>query len=223
MHVSTTANALLTPIDDRSADPDGGALVACNPTSSRMMCRRALAVTAALTLSVVLAACGQSESAPATYTVTKESLSSTTTTPAMPVDAFPDMASYSDAPFDVYEVIDTPRVQGFAFTTPDGLRCANNAYPTPEFEWVSCWGPRPDQGPGLWSVNAERGAPATIEQVAPQDVETPWSAPPPLLPPLSRISAHKGNSTCGVGENGVTACRIGDHGFVLTPTSTTLF
>lgn|GEM_PF-5586272 len=222
MHVSTTLKALLTSNDDRPPELDSGALVASN----RAMLRRALSMTAALTSSVILAACGHSDNAPAAYKVTKESLSSTTTTPTTPlmsVDAFPDISSYNDVPFDVYEVIDSPRVQGFAFTTPDGLQCANNAYPTPEFEWVSCWGPRPDRGPGLWSVNADRGAPATIEPVAREDVDPPWSTPPPLLPPLTRISAQKGNSTCGVGEHGLTACRVGDHGFVLTPTSTTLF
>lgn len=219
MRVPTTLKALLTSDDDRPRELDSGVLVASN----RAMRRRALSMTAALTSSFVLAACGHSDNAPAAYTVTKESRSSTTTTPAMSVDTFPDISSYSDAPFDVYEVIDSPRVQGFAFTTPDGLQCANNAYPTPEFEWVSCWGPRPDRGPGLWSVNADRGAPATIEPVAREDVEPPWSTPPPLLPPLTRISAQKGSSTCGVGEHGVTACRVDDHGFVLTPTSTTLF
>ena len=191
--------------------------------NNRGMGRRGLAITATITCIAILGACAQTDTAPASNRLTKESLSSATATPTSAVDAFPDMASYSVAPFDVYEVVDTPRVQGFAFTTPDGLQCANNAYPRPEFEWVSCWGPRPDKGPGLWSVEAEQGAPATIEQVAPEDVETPGSPPPPLLPPLTRISAQKGNSTCGVGEGGVTACRVGDHGFVLTPTSTTLF
>jgi hypothetical protein len=28
---------------------------------------------------------------------------------------------------------------------------------------------------------------------------------------------------CGVDNKGTTACRVGDHGFVLTPTSTKLF
>ncbi len=172
--------------------------------------------------SAILGGCGHSNNGPVSHALTKESLTSTTAAQPSAAEAFPDMASYNVAPFDVYEVVDTPRVQGFAFTTPDGLQCANNAYPRPEFEWVNCWGPRPDMGPGLWSVEAEHGAPATIEPVALDDVDTPGSTPP-LLPPLTRISAQKGNSTCGVGENGITACRVGDHGFVLTPTSTTLF
>lgn len=192
-------------------------------SSNRAMRPRALAFMATIALGAILGGCGHADSEPVSHTLTKESLTSTTAVRPSAVEAFPDMASYNVAPFDVYEVVDTPRVQGFAFTTPDGLQCANNAYPTPEFEWVSCWGPRPDQGPGLWSVNVDRGAPATIKQVTPDDVETPGSPPPPLLPPLTRISAQKGNSTCGVGEDGITACRIGDHGFVLTPTSTELF
>jgi len=184
---------------------------------------RAFAITVTVTSSAILGGCGHSESAPLSHALTKESQPSTTAPPALPVEAFPDMSSYSDASYDVYGVIDSPRVQGFAFTTPDGLQCANNAYPTPEFEWVSCWGPRPDEGPGMWSASAEQSAPGTVEPVAPEDVETPGSKPPPLLPPLTRITAQKGNSTCGVGEDGTTACRVGDHGFVLAPTSTTLF
>jgi len=184
---------------------------------------RAFAITATVVLSAILAGCAHSESAPVSHALTKESQTSTTSPPALPVDAFPDMSSYNDAPYDVYGVVDAPRVQGFAFTTPDGLQCANNAYPTTEFEWVSCWGPQPDEGPGIWSVSAQQGAPATVEPIAPEDVETPGSVPPPLLPPLTKITAQKGNSTCGVSVDGTTACRVGDHGFVLTPTSTTLF
>lgn len=193
--------------------------------SIRVMRLRALAMAAAVAASASLGGCGHSEAGddrPVSHALTKESLTSTTAAQPSAAAAFPDMASYNVAPFDVYEVVDSPRVQGFAFTTPDGLQCANNAYPTPEFEWVNCWGPRPDMGPGLWSVNAEQGAPATIEPVALEDVDTPGSTPP-LLPPLTRISAQKGSSTCGVGEDGTTACRVGDHGFVLTPNSTTLF
>lgn len=187
---------------------------------NRRLGLRALAITATIASSAILGACSQSDGAPVSHALTKES---TTVAPVPGADQFPDMSSYSVAPADVYEVVDTPRVQGFAFTTPDGLQCANNAYPTPEFEWVSCWGPRPDKGPGLWSVDAERGAVATIEPVSRDDVDPPWSTTPPLLPPLTRITAQKGVSECGVSADGVTACRIGDHGFVLTPTSTTLF
>lgn len=192
-------------------------------TSRRSTALRAVAITAALASSALLGGCGSSGSAPVTHTLTKESLSSTPATPSTAADAFPDMSSYDVAPYDVYEVVDSPRVQGFAFTTPDGLQCANNAYPTPEFEWVSCWGPRPDLGPGLWTVNAEPSAPATVQPVAPEDVENPGEPAPPLLPALTTISAQKGNATCGVGAEGVTACRVGDHGFVLTPTSVSLF
>lgn len=182
---------------------------------------RSLAIAATITLSGILAGCGHADDAPVSQVLTKESVSSTTAAPTS-ADAFPDMGSYREAPYDVYGVVDSPRVQGFAFTTPDGLQCANNAYPRPEFEWVSCWGVRPDQGPGIWSVSAEQGAPASVEQLAPEDVET-YGPPPPLLPPMTRIAAQKGVSNCGVSADGTTACRVGDHGFVLTATSTTLF
>ncbi|MCH9641177.1 MAG: hypothetical protein K0U71_05685 [Actinomycetia bacterium] len=188
---------------------------------------RALATTATIALiAIVGGGCGHSESAPQAATLTNQSPSTVTPAPAGPddfPDDFPDLSSYSEASYDVYAVIDSPRVQGFAFTTPDGLQCANNAYPTPEFEWVSCQGPRPDQGPGIWSVSAQQSAPATVERSAPEDLEMPGTTAPPLMPPLTRVTAQKGNSTCGVGPNGTTACRVGDHGFVLTPTSTTLF
>ncbi|MCH9669391.1 MAG: hypothetical protein K0U76_08715 [Actinomycetia bacterium] len=204
---------------------DNNALLTSRMTvasSIRAIGPTALVMVAALASGVSLGGCGPAGNEPEAHTLAKESLTTTTAAQPSAAEAFPDLASYNVAPFDVYEVVDTPRVQGFAFTTPDGLQCANNAYPTPEFEWVSCWGPRPDMGPGLWSVNAEQGAPATIERVALEDVDTPGSTPP-LLPPLTRISAQKGSSTCGVGEDGSTACRVGDHGFVLTPDSTTLF
>lgn len=210
--VAANRRARLT-IDDNHPDI---AVIASNPRLGHR------AITALIASGCVLCGCSNSPSAPVSHTLTKESLSSTTA-PAAAADDFPDLSSYRAAPFEVYEVVDTPRVQGFAFTTPDGLQCANNAYPTPEFEWVSCWGPRPDQGPGIWSYNADAGSPATVEPVSPDEVYTPGTTPPPLLAPLTKITAQKGNSTCGVGADGVTACRVGDHGFVLTPTSTTLF
>ncbi|MGD9619728.1 MAG: hypothetical protein AB7G47_05120 [Mycolicibacterium sp.] len=189
-------------------------------TPQRWMGCRSLTAAAVVACGVLVGGCGSSDPAPVSHALTKES---TSATPTAAADAFPDMSSYSVAPYDGYAVVDSPRVQGFAFTTPDGLQCANNAYPTPEFEWVSCWGPRPDRGPGLWSFNAEPGAPATVEPVSAEDVETPGSPPPPLLPAQTRITAQKGNATCGVGADGVTACRVGEHGFVLTPTSASLF
>lgn len=45
-------------------------------------------------------------------------------------------------------------------------------------------------------------------------------APKPL-PAMHKLT-YKGIE-CGVDENGMTACRVGDHGFVLTQTSTKLF
>jgi len=196
--------------------------------SNRAKGLRALATTATIALSAIVGGCGHSESAPQAATLTTQSPSTQSPSTASPAptgpdDDFPDLSSYSEAPYDVYAVVDSPRVQGFAFTTPDGLQCANNAYPTPEFEWVSCQGPRPDKGPGIWSVSAQQSAPATVERSAPEDLAMPGTTAPPLLPPLTRVTAQKGNSTCGIGPDGTTACRIGDHGFVLTPTSTTLF
>lgn len=134
------------------------------------------------------------------------------------------MSPYAQADYGRYAVVNVPRMQGFSFTTAAGLHCSNNAYPTPDAEWVRCWGSRPDQGPGLWSIRAERDAPAVVEQLTPDpDFETPQQSSPPVLPTSTRITAQKGDSTCGVGPDGTTACQVGDHGFVLTPTSTIVF
>src|SRR5882672_7079722 len=91
---------------------------------------------------VVLSACGQTVDAP--------------TAPATPTDAslpagFPDLSALAEADPNTYEMTQ-PQAQGFAFSTPDGTVCGNNSYPDAAFEHLFCSGPRPDRGPGLWSV-----------------------------------------------------------------------
>lgn len=169
---------------------------------------------------LVTSACGSTSHS----THAPVSQQSMTTAGPPPSVGFPDLSSLNTADVHRYEVVDTPRVQGFAFTTADGLHCANNAYPTPDSEWVRCWGPRPDRGPGLWSVRADRNAAATVEQLAsnPDFTDVP-TVSPPLLPASSKIDAEKGVSTCGITADNVTACKVGDHGFVLSPTATTVF
>ena len=179
--------------------------------------RKAL-IALCLPVAVNLVACGPESG----------EVGATTEAPSSPTASappgFPDMSAFIEAPYGRYSVVNVPRMQGFSFTTPTGLHCSNNAYPTPASEWVRCWGPRPDQGPGLWSIRAERDAEAVAEQLSPNpDFETPQQTAPPVLPPLMTITAQKGDSTCGVAPDGTTACRVGDHGFVLTPTSTELF
>lgn len=43
-----------------------------------------------------------------------------------------------------------------------------------------------------------------------------------LLPGMN-VLHYQPDVLCGVDDSGITACRVGDHGFVLSPTSTTLF
>ena len=131
-----------------------------------------------------------------------------------------------------YPVVDTahymqsyPRFRGFDFVTPDGQLCSHNAMNSlddPNRLTLSCEGPRPDLGPGTWQV-----------QVATDEAATVAPSYPPLDPAAVAASGvqqlpagHKivyRDIQCGVDDSGRTACQVGEHGFVLTPTATTLF
>jgi hypothetical protein len=151
-------------------------------------------------------------------------LSTASTTAAAPANGFPDLSNYTEDTSGTYERINVPRVQGFSFSTPDGLICGNNAYPDVEYEFVGCRGPMPHEGRGDWSVGARRSQPATVESITGDpDLAADMEDPPPVLPPFHKLNAAKGDAVCAVDDKGMTACRIGDHGFVLTPTSTKLF
>lgn len=147
-----------------------------------------------------------------------------TTAPAPAIAGFPDLSNYTEDTSGSYEVINRPRVQGFSFSTASGLICGNNAYPDVEFETVGCRGPMPHEGPGVWSVDASRGEQTTVEPITGDpDYAADLKEPPPVLPPMHKLTAAKGDAVCAVDDKGMTACRVGDHGFVLTPTSTQLF
>lgn len=88
----------------------------------------------------------------------------------------------------------------------------------PEYASVSCTGPRPDQGPGSWTVSAERNGETSVVQ----QHEIPSESTAPAIPERS-VLYYDSDVFCGVDDSGTTACRVGDHGFVLTPTSTELF
>ncbi|MEV0672666.1 hypothetical protein [Mycobacterium sp. NPDC050441] len=136
---------------------------------------------------------------------------------------FPDISGYADSG-STYEQVNVPRAQGFRFTTPSGLICTSNAYPDTAYESVDCLGPLPHQGPGDWSVSAGRTSAAIVESVN-GDPDFPQDKihPPPPLPPMHRLTAGKGDAVCAVDDKGMTACRVGEHGFVLMPDRTTLF
>ncbi len=102
--------------------------------------------------------------------------------------------------------------------TPDGMTCWLSSYPMPEYASISCIGPRPDKGPGIWSVTAKRSGETSVTPTG----EEPTESPAPPLPAL-RVLYYEPDVFCGVDDAATTACRVGEHGFVLTPTSTELF
>ncbi|MBP2450357.1 hypothetical protein [Mycolicibacterium lutetiense] len=126
---------------------------------------------------------------------------------------FPDFSGYTPADHDTY-FSGGQRYSGYSFRTPSGLTCDSNDYLGPEYARIQCWGPRPDKGPGLWLVAAERRSAATIRQLT--DPDDPQATPPPLLPAQHVVRYPKDDLVCGVGSH-ITACRIGRHGFVLGP------
>jgi hypothetical protein len=137
---------------------------------------------------------------------------------------FPDLSNYTEGTSGTYQAINRPRIQGFMFSTPNGLICVSNAYPDVEYETVGCRGPMPHEGPGVWSVDASRGQQTTVESITGDpDYASAVKDPPPVLPPMRKLIAAKGDAVCAVDDKGMTACRVGDHGFVLTSKSTQLF
>src|SRR5687767_1284102 len=76
---------------------------------------------------------------------------SSTATALAPIDGFPDMSGYTEANHAPY-LVSGPPSSGANLLTPDGMNCWLGAFPMPEHASVSCFGPRPDQGPGIWEV-----------------------------------------------------------------------
>jgi hypothetical protein len=186
---------------------------------------------APIAVCVVLAATGctpsgESVSTQSTSSEVPSSATTTesTTTAAPAIAGFPDLSNYTEDTSGSYEAINRPRLQGFRFSTPNGLICISNAYPDVEYETVGCRGPMPHEGPGIWSVDASRGQQTTVENITGDlSYEAAVKDPPPVLPPMHKLIAVKGDAVCAVDDKGMTACRVGDHGFVLTQTSTKLF
>ncbi|AFM18974.1 hypothetical protein Mycch_4260 [Mycolicibacterium chubuense NBB4] len=142
-----------------------------------------------------------------------------------PTPDFPDLSGYT--PVDTQEYMQSyPYFRGFDLVTPDGQQCNHNAMNSlgdPSRMTLTCDGPRPDQGPGTWEVRVATDQAATIEQTEPLDPSYPAdpSMRPKQLPAMHKITYQ--SIECGADATGMTACRVGDHGFVLTPTSTHLF
>jgi hypothetical protein len=139
--------------------------------------------------------------------------------------AFPDMSDF-EAVYVRKFLEGYPYFGWVSFWTPSGLVCG---YPTP-FDAphpprpIECTGPLPAKGSGDWSIQVSPDRTATIEE-APRP-----NSPPTLqaqrneyktLLPRQKIEAP--SITCGTVDDGTFACRTGEHGFIVTPTSTTLF
>jgi hypothetical protein len=148
-------------------------------------------------------------------------LTSSTTTTLAPIDGFPDMSSYTEANQRDY-LVSTPRSPGLNFSTPDGMSCWLGAFPSADEAYASCTGPRPDNGPGEWEVSAHRGESGVVEK-APPPANPNYIEPTLLALPPMHLLDYDVDQFCGVDDEGTVACRVGDHGFVLTPTSTKLF
>lgn len=180
----------------------------------------ALVITAAL-----IAGCAQTTQEAATPVSTSSPLTSTKASASPPAGVdFPDLSQFTEDTSGRYEQVNIPRVQGFSFSTAGGLICASNAYPDVEYEQVGCRGAIPAQGPGDWSVSAHASEAATLEPIpGDPDLAAARQNPPPVLQPSRKVQAARGIAVCAVATDGLTACQVGTHGFVLTPTTTTLF
>lgn len=172
------------------------------------------------TLAATLAACGGTiDSRADTPTPTTSSAG------ALPT-GFPDLASMT--PVEVAQFQQSyPYFTGVQFSTPDGQECYSNdmnSLNDPAIRTLTCERPRPDKGPGSWETDVATNSSAAIEPATPSlnsDYQPPENQRPKPLPPRHSID-YKG-IRCGVDDAGTTACTVGDHGFLLTPTSTTLF
>ncbi len=183
------------------------------PTRDVVICAATLAFAAAL------AACG------ATTDSRAETPTPTSSADALPA-GFPDLSSMT--PVDLAQFQRSyPYFRGVQFTTPDGQQCYSNdmnSLNDPAIRTLTCEGPRPDKGPGSWEIDVATNAPATSEPAAPSlnpNYQPPENESPKPLPPQHSIE-YKG-IRCGVDDTGITGCIVGGHGFVLTPTATTLF
>lgn len=99
-----------------------------------------------------------------------------------------------------------------------------NSLTDPENKVLSCTGPSGDKGPGNWSVDVATKHTAAIEKAAAPgspDYKPREEDLPEILPADHMIVYEV--ITCAAGADGSTARRVGNHGFILTPTATTLF
>lgn len=188
---------------------------------------RMATILGAALLSVSVASCSTPDAANSTQSPPSSTVSLQSSPPVSPAGpppaGFPDLAGFTES-ISQFDQVNVPRVQGFYFSTPSGLICGSNAYPEVQFEYVGCRGPVPSQGPGDWAVRARFGQSGTVESLSSDpDFAADKQSPPPVMAPMHKVTASKGDAVCGVVDAGTVACRVGEHGFVITPTSTELF
>lgn len=136
----------------------------------------------------------------------------------------PDLSGYSTV--DTRDYMQSyPRFTGFDFITPDGQLCSHNTMNSlgdPARLTLTCEGPRPDLGPGTWQVRVATDEAATVQpSYPPLDPGYVAASGIKQLPAMHKIVYQ--DIECGVDGTGMTSCRVGEHGFVLTPTATTLY
>ncbi len=142
---------------------------------------------------------------------------------SLPVDGFPGTAGYTAVDSESFYVRDGNPEYGFVFTTPIGLVCGMGSFPSWQSAGAECTGPRPDRGPGYWTVDAERfGATNVQTSVMPRGA-TNRTAPRNNALPQRHYVVDSVDTLCLVTQDSVVACHVGGHGFILTEDKTTLF
>lgn len=175
--------------------------------------------SAALLCVVTLAGCGGTTTGQAAPSPPISS------SPALP-PGFPDLSTLTQVDAKTF-FTSSPYFRGVQFTTPDGQECDTNDMNSLNdlaVRRLTCEGPRPDKGRGTWEFDVSTDKPAFVEPGTPPLNPTyvpDASMRPRALPPNHRIEYE--GIRCGVDDKRTTACIVGEHGFVLTPTATTLF
>ncbi len=142
--------------------------------------------------------------------------------PTLPVDDFPSTVGLHEVDSETFWIRDGNPEYGFGFVTPNGLTCDMTSYISPEYAHASCWGLRPDRGPGYWEVYAEKYETTTISAATPPDPTEPVRHEPKELPRGSYV-IDSPDTLCAVTDDLTVACHVGGHGFILTATSSVLF
>src|ERR1700755_1108898 len=137
-------------------------------------------------------------------------------------DAFPDVTGMPSADGDAYFKDEGATFKyGWEFLAPNGLVCWQSEDPRREYARTGCVGADDVRGAQRWTVSAERGAPATLE--SPADQSDSQTESPPLESEPGHVLRTTATDQFCVVEADTVACKVGEHGFVLTPASTELF